>query len=288
MSIACFLFLSDVKKGFLSTLPKLVSVTHRYSEPGTYILSISADSVVGPLSFLQRSVNIVETPCVINELRMLGTGENSAHCPEIQQEYEYSIYSSLKINCFGVEELKYEWKVEYILSDSLTEAVSFNSEILSSDVLFLAAQSLKGGLYKLTLSVTAMPIGISKLATGFLRVRIPKLLTTIDCGSERVMPWNQEVVLDGSGSRDPNDVNASIRSLSFEWFCDASHAVSCFKGLVNNTEPVLTFPPKFLDSNTSYQFVLSVSKGLRRAKARQTITIVDGSFRPLCVRLVTF
>ena len=221
---------------------------------------------------------------------MLGAGANSNRCPEIQQEYEYALYSTLKIDCYGVEQLKYEWNVEQVLADSKTKTVPFLREITSSAALVLAGQSLKAGLYKFTLSVAAMPVGISRVAIGFLRVLLPNLLVTIDCGSERVMPWNQEVVLDGSASRDPNDIDVSSASssLSFKWFCDESHDVSCFKGQVDNKLSVLTFKPNFLDRSTTYQFVLSVSKGLRHAEAIQTIKVVDGDFPPLCVRLVLF
>lgn len=283
-------FFSDTSEAFLSKLPKLVTVTHQYNATGEYVLSISARSVVGPPGTVQQSVSITETPCIITELRMLGAGANSNQCPEIQQEYEYAIYSTLKIDCYGVEQLKYEWNVEQVLADSKTRAVPFLREITSSAALVLAGQSLKAGLYKFTLSVAAMPVGISRVAIGFLRVPLPNLLVTIDCGSERVMPWNQEVVLDGSASRDPNDIDVSSASssLSFKWFCDKSHDVSCFKGQVDNKQSVLTFKPNFLDRSTTYQFVLSVSKGLRQAEAIQTIKVVDGDFPPLCVRLVLF
>ncbi len=221
---------------------------------------------------------------------MLDAEASSGQYPEIQQEYEYSLYPSLKINCQAFEELKYEWKIESTLNDSITEVVPFPEEILASEVLFLAARSLKGGLYKFTLLVTATPLGISKVATGFLRVRMPKLLAVIDCGSERVMPWNQEIVLNASSSRDPNDIGVgkASGSLSFEWFCDANRNVSCFKGVVNNKKSVLKFPPKFLNLNESYTFVVVVTRGNRQAEASQRIEVASGSFPPLCVRLVTF
>ena len=193
-------------------LPELVELTHQYSEPGTYSFSISVNSIVGPSTSVQQSVIIGEAPCVLDSLRMLGTGESSAQCPEIQQEYEYSLYSSLKINCQAFNELKYD---------------SFRKDILSSNVLFLAARSLQGGLHKFTLEVTAIPLGISKGTTGFLRVRTPKLLVVIDCGSERVLPWNPDIILNASSSRDPNDIDVGKArdSLSFEWFCDAIRSV---------------------------------------------------------------
>lgn len=276
--------------GFLRTLPEIIEVTHQYSEPGTYRLSISANSVVGPSTLVQQSVVISETSCVINELRMLGAGENKRHCPEMQQEYEYSLYSSLKINCSGYKELKYEWKIENILNDSVTEVVQFPKEILSFSTLFLAARSLRSGLYKFTLSVRANPLGISKAASGFLRVRMPKLLAVIDCGSKRVMPWNHDIVLNASSSRDPNDIDVSKAngSLSFAWFCDTNRSLSCFNGSIYNRGSVLVFPPKFLDLSVTYRFVVVVTKVMRQAEATQSIEIVSGSFLPLCVRLVAF
>lgn len=251
-------------------------------------MSLSVNSIVGPSTSIQQSVIIGEAPCVVDELRMLGAGESSGHCPEIQQEYEYSLHPSLKINCQAFKELKYHWKVENILNGTIADVISFPKEIFSSDVLFLAARSLKGGLYKFTLSVTAMPLGISKVATGFLRVRVPKLLAVIDCGSKRVVPWNHEIILNASSSRDPNDIDVSkdSGSLSFEWFCDANRNVSCFNGSIENKKSALIFPPTFLDVNVSYEFFVVVTKGTRQAEASQIIEVVTGSFPPLCVRLV--
>ena len=273
----------------MSSLPRVIRVRHQYGEPGTYTLSISAKSMVSPNTFVpSRTFNIMNTPCVVNELRMLAVGENSSDCPEVPQEYEYSIYSSLQINCSGVEGIKYEWKVEQLLTDSTTVSVPFQNQPLSSDVLFIPAKSLRGGLYKFTLMVIAMPIGISKTATGFLRVRLPKLLASIDCGSERVMSWDKEVVLNGSASHDPNENNDSKAnsSLIFEWFCYSSGNISCFKRPIDNKQPVLIFSPNRLDFNKTYHFVLSVTKGSRRATTMQTIKFLAGSFPPLCVRLV--
>lgn len=265
-------------------------MTHQYSEPGTYLLSIEVNSIVGPRTSVQRPVIIGETPCVINELHMLGAVESSGQYTVIQQGYEYSLYPSLKINCSAFKELQYKWKVERILNDSIIEIVPFPKEILSSDVLFLAARSLKGGLYKFTLSVTATPFGISKVATGFLRVRMPQLLAIIDCGSKRVMSWNHEIVLNASSSRDPNDIEVNKASgyLFFEWFCDSNRDVSCFKNKIDNKKSVLRFPPEFLIRYVSYEFFVVVSKGKRQAEASQTIRVVSGNFPPLCVRLVTF
>lgn len=274
--------------GFLRTLPNFVTVTHQYNERGIYRLSITANSAVGPSISVQQSVYISELPCIIHELRMLGAGDNSSHCPEIEQEYAYSLYSSLKINCSKYEELEYTWKIDNILNDTVTRVVPLSKEVLSSSALFLESQSLRNGLYKFILSVTAKPHGISKSVIGFLRVRMPKLLAVIDCGSKRVMPWNQDIILNASSSRDPNEsCDSQGRSaLSFEWFCDTNRNVSCFSGSIDNRGPALMFPPKYLDLNRKYKFVVVVTKGSRKAEATQSIEVMSGNFLPLCVRSV--
>ncbi|PFX17783.1 Polycystic kidney disease protein 1-like 2 [Stylophora pistillata] len=277
---------TEAQVGFLRTLPDFVTVAHQYNERGIYRLSITATSAVGPDISVQRSVYISEIPCVIHELRMLGAGDNSSQCPEIEQENEYSLYSSLKINCSNYGELEYKWKIENILNDALTKVVHLSKEVLSSSALLLESQSLRSGLYKFTLLVTAKPLGLSKSAIGFLRVRMPKLLAVIDCGNKRVMPWNQDIVLNASSSRDPNDFYDSRgkSSLSFEWFCDNNRSVSCFKESIDNRGPALVFPPKYLDLNRTYRFVVVLTKGSRKAEATQSIEVVSGSFLPLCVR----
>ena len=164
--------------------------------------------------------------------------------------------------------------------------VPFTKEKVSSNFLFLSAHSLKGGLYKFILTVTATPLGIAKATTGYLRVRMPKLLATIDCGSIREMPWNQEIVLNGSRSSDPNDIDSSSAHslLLFKWFCGPNRNISCFQKKINNTQPVLRFPKKSLNRNTTYQFVLLVTKESREAETSQTIAVRDGNFKPLCIR----
>lgn len=103
------------------------------------------------------------------------------------------------------------------------------------------------------------------------------------------MPWNHEIILNASSSRDPNDIGVRKvdESLSFEWFCDANRSVSCFKSSINNKKSVLIFPAKFLDVNVSYEFFVEVTKGMRQAQASQIIKVMERNFPPLCVRLVT-
>lgn len=81
-----------------------------------------------------------------------------------------------------------------------------------------------------------MLFGILWFLIGFLCVFVLKLLVIIDCGSERVMLWNKEIVLNGFGLRDLNDVNFSFINffLLFEWFCNFYCNVFCFKGDINN------------------------------------------------------
>lgn len=216
---------------------------------------------------------------------MSGAGADSDHCPEIKQDYEYSLHSSIKVDCPGAEDFIYEWRVQQVLRDSKTVNVPFTKEV-SSNFLFLSAHSLKGGLYKFTLTVTATPLGISKATSGYLRVRMPKLVATIDCGSKREMPWNQDIVLNGSRSSDPNDIDSSSAHslLSFQWFCGPNRDTSCFQGMINDTQPVLRFPKGFLNRATTYQFVLLVTKESREAETSQTIAVRDGNFKPLCIR----
>ena len=104
------------------------------------------------------------------------------------------------------------------------------------------------------------------------------------------MPWNHDIILNASSSRDPNDIDVGKArdSLSFEWFCDANRSVSCFKNSINNSKSALIFPPNFLDVNSSYEFFVVVTKGMRQAQASQIIKVVAGNFPSLCVRLVTF
>ena len=275
--------------GFIHNLPAVVTVIHQFKGPGTYVLSIHVNSLVGPSTSIQQSISVSDASCAIQQVSLIGAGESRTTYTEIQQEYEFSFFSSLRINCSSYEELKYSWQLEKITNDSnLVETLSNDTK--SSGVFFIAPSSLRAGLYKLTLIVTAIPQGASKSTTGYFRVRMPRLLAVIDCGSERTMSWGREVVIDASKSRDPNEVDANKDSgaLTFQWFCNERRDVSCFKGKIINKAPVLRFPAYFLEVNKSYPFLVVVSEGPRHAEAKQTIMLVQDSFPSLCVRSAQF
>lgn len=110
-------------------------------------------------------------------------------------------------------------------------------------------------------------------------------MAQIDCGHARTVSRNQRIVLNASRSYDPNDL-AGTEALSFQWFCDKLHDISCFKGSIPRNGPVLQIPDNFLDSNVSvYEFVVNVSvAGGQSAEAMQTVTLVKDEIPPLCVR----
>jgi REJ domain. len=104
-------------------------------------------------------------------------------------------------------------------------------------------------------------------------------------GSSQMIPWQEDVVLDASDSKDPNEVSSlsTARSLvEFEWVCHYLVGVeqrNCFgyEGSVDYVGPIWTIPKRSLLEGVEYMFTVSVTnkaKG-REASTKQTVLLVD-------------
>ena len=153
----------------------------------------------------------------------------------------------------------------------------------AQEVLF-PALSLVAGLYRVTLSLSVTPYGISSSTVGYFTVQRQALIAQIDCGHARTVSRNTEIVLNASRSYDPNDPDGD-QELSFEWFCDASRNISCFNSTIKRDGAVVVFPARFFSESTTFEFVVNVSApGGQSAEAKQIVTLVEDDIPPLCVR----
>lgn len=284
-------FLSkDSRSGTIPHGPVIVKVVHQYDKEGPYetIVVITSPAEIIP-TFHQR-VTSCEKPCSVKNVKIVGASSVAASSPVIRQEFRYSLQAQIEVNCLTSKQLLYKWEIYMVNNVTIQKLHKIEKLETNSMDLSLWAFSLEGGLYKVVLTVTSQPCGVLKMSHGFIRVREVNLVASIDCGSVRSVSWNSKIVLDASGSYDPSDIiysNSIKKGVKYEWICKDINGVNCLEKISTTNSSLLAIPPRYfnLSSNSTYVFVLKVSKGSRFSEARQVVEVRKQSFASnLCIR----
>ena len=236
-----------------------------------------------------HTVTSCDAFCSVKNVDIVGASHSAESSPEIRQEYQYSLQAQTEMNCPRSKQLLYKWEI-YSVHDKVINRISTPASLEPNLMeLVLWPFSLKGGLYKIILTVTSQPCGILKSSSGFIRVRMVNLVARIECGNVRSVSWDTKVLLDASESYDPSYVlygNRSKKDLNFEWACKDVHGVNCRERINVRNKSKLELPPRFFNSfNSTYLFVVNVSKGSRFSEARQAVEVRKFNFTSsLCIR----
>ena len=245
---------------------------------------------VGLMKPFKQEVTACKTLCSVKTLDIIGTSATAFSSPVIRQEFLYAMTVKIEMNCSTNKQLIYKWELFTVSSLIIQTAVVLEGIDTSARDLLLWPFSLKGGLYKVISTVTSIPCGVLKVSHGFFRVRVVELVASIDCGHFRSVSWDSQVILNASRSYDPSHTLYGTEkqdTLKFEWICKDSRGVDCLEKNADRNNSVLTLPPRFLDAsaNSTYTFVLNVTKGLRFAEVRQTIKVKKQNHTSnLCIR----
>ena len=185
--------------------------------------------------------------------------------------------------------LTFFWEI-----DSLN--VKLDAKSRQSSRLYLSPGTLKGGnTYVLTLTV-AIKEQPSLFATQSVIIQAigTPLQARIRGGSKRVISLRDDLVLDGSVSRDP-DREASANPW-YEWTCQELSGAPCFirngthsdqyvrfQAPSSASQGVLTVNNDTLEVNKTYKFIMDFYKGSRHASTETLVTIKAGN--PPTVRI---
>ena len=137
------------------------------------------------------------------------------------------------------------------------------------------------------LSVSMENLGYSDSDEKYLEMRSEPMFVRIEGGSLRLQPWEQEVVLNGSASYDPDAINGPRNDILFKWYCKIKpdelpftiEDGGCFgygEDLIESRSPVWIIQPRVLVRNAAYIFRLVVENRIvesRRSTAQQIIEI---------------
>ena len=153
--------------------------------------------------------------------------------------------------------------------------------------------SLMAGVYIVKLSVTIKALGYSESDQCYLEIKEVPLISKITGGSLRMLPWNQDIVLDASASYDPNILNegrGSTDLLTFKWYCKVKKGQlpfplgdgGCFgygNGLVEHIGPIWKIKARTMLKNVHFIFTVIVSNSqfkTREGSSSQTIVLKSG------------
>ncbi|XP_054625121.1 polycystin-1 isoform X2 [Dunckerocampus dactyliophorus] len=144
--------------------------------------------------------------------------------------------------------------------------------------------SLDVGQYCLlfTVALQGTPLHVQRRTT--VTVVHSPLVAVIKGGSHRLWPSPSDLVLDGSGSHDPDSETGRDDMLQYHWAYNTENSTNRF----DSHGSIVTIPSKKLHPGSSYTFTLTVHKaGRTPASFTQTVTVSDILLLPVFVECVS-
>ena len=181
------------------------------------------------------------------------------------------------------EGLNFAWAIE--------PSVPLDSKSSTNSYLYIYPGTLPGEeIYTLTLLVS-LKSNISKSVSIDVEVYVKSspLVARIKGGKRRVVGNNQDIILDASRSYDPDRTKGEEEW--FDWECQDSKHLPCFaqdkagqfEVLQMDSASQVTIKSGLLESNKTYNFLLSYQKGMRRKTESTQVEILEG--RPPIVKM---
>ncbi|XP_070538878.1 polycystin-1-like protein 2 isoform X2 [Ptychodera flava] len=268
--------------------------THVYKTEGKYNATLAGQSPISAATSIADVV--VQTAACPAPVVHVWDGVELA---TVNRFMEITLTSKITAECTNRKAVLTQWKA-YQLEDasaipSASNQHALNSSIdVTSSVLIIPPFNLEYGSYvfKLIVSViNSIDVGTQNSDVACINVVPSQLVPKIAGGSARTVGWNQTIVFDGQGSRDPDNIHPH-EGVIFQWYCrqynetfpedpsleELSGKGGCLdNGLYLGNTSVLQLPHAALRGNRSYVFRLSLSKhGRESVYTDQTLTVLPG------------
>ena len=144
-------------------------------------------------------------------------------------------------------------------------------------------------------------LGYSDSDEKYLKLNEEPIHVRIEGGSFMLLSWESEIVLNGSGSYDPNVINGNVNDLDFKWYCKVKPGALPFKigsggcfgygdNIIEANTPIWRVQPQAFVRNAVYIITLNAeNKKVRRRRAsyRQIIEVRAGAVMNTPIRYVT-
>ncbi|XP_054625120.1 polycystin-1 isoform X1 [Dunckerocampus dactyliophorus] len=255
---------------------RLGTVNHTFGEAGVYVVMVNISNSVSHMS-TQLRVMVEVLECSSPQASLVQS--QTTILRSRMTLFEASVY----MNCSAYK-ATYQWEL-FRLSDCPNGNITGNLlNSTASPLLLLPKHSLDVGQYCLlfTVALQGTPLHVQRRTT--VTVVHSPLVAVIKGGSHRLWPSPSDLVLDGSGSHDPDSETGRDDMLQYHWAYNTENSTNRF----DSHGSIVTIPSKKLHPGSSYTFTLTVHKaGRTPASFTQTVTVSDILLLPVFVECVS-
>ncbi|CAM2101941.1 unnamed protein product [Caretta caretta] len=252
---------------------------HRYVRAGDFLVEVK---IYNEVSFVlvQMTVTVRELGCDSPMVRLV---EPPSSVPRSRTSY---FEASVDLKGCTTYKALYLWEVFSSPScEQLAEAdqVPLQHTDLLTPSLMLPKLSLDIGTHCLRFTASLQHTPLARTLSLLITVIPSKLVPFIRGGSWRSWSAQLDLVLDGSGSYDPDVGRDADPSLEYHWSCENVSSPWCAPPRLQGGASV-TVPRTVLCRDTGYRFVLTVKKpGKEPVSVAQTVWIEAGQILPVTI-----
>ena len=192
-----------------------VLYNYNYSTAGVYNITWSGQNGFECVS-VHTTVVVTELPCRVSDVTLPNIASNPLTPTGITRSKEVTIRSRYHIVCEMATGATLQWEI----SKNETEGgfVEQNTKVTKTSHLILLSNELEYGLYRIKLTVILVnAFRIEAFAVGYVKVTTSDLMIDIQEGSANERMFSRPVVINATGSRDPDTLDRS--GLEFKWYC---------------------------------------------------------------------
>ncbi|XP_051926382.1 polycystin-1 isoform X2 [Hippocampus zosterae] len=258
----------------------LSTVNHTFDNAGLYIVLVNVSNGVSQTS-AQLRIDVVALRCSSPQASLI------QNRPTIFRSRVSFFEASVAINCSAYK-ATYQWEM-FRASDCTDENLDLTGKRVplngtTSPFLHLPKRSLDVGQYCLffTLSFQGTPLLVRR-KTEVTVVSTPSV-AVIKGGSRRLWPSTLDLVLDGSGSQDPDADQGEEDAFQYRWTVTTENSTVS----IESDSSIVTVPRKQLNPDTIYAFTLIINKmGKTPASFTQTVTVCEALQLPVFVEWIS-
>uniref|UniRef100_A0A1A8UGE7 Polycystic kidney disease 1b n=1 Tax=Nothobranchius furzeri TaxID=105023 RepID=A0A1A8UGE7_NOTFU len=258
------------------------AVGHVYNSTGKYTIAVKVFNSVSHVS-THLEVEVEALRCSSPQASLV---QNQ---PTIFRSRLNFFEASVTMNCSAYK-TSYLWEIFRGICLTNGTKVCLSDKDAALPLLILPKHSLHVGEYclQLTVSFKGTPLAVQQETN--ITVVHSQLVAVIQGGSSRLWPYVRDLVLDGSGSHDPDVEPGVTDTLQYHWTCLMKNSTESppVKLPIESTDTTMTVLSTQLHPGTLYIFILTVHKnGTRSTSVNQTVTVAEASVLPVTVTCVS-
>ncbi|XP_022098115.1 polycystic kidney disease protein 1-like 2 isoform X2 [Acanthaster planci] len=272
------------------------SITWSFSEAGKFTVSVIASDGISSSDAVSRVLNILDLenlPCHPSYVQIAGHRTNASFPLTYPRHVPLSFQGRTDVWCnLTTFRVGLQWTAFRVESRNETEMALSGTIATHLQEIHFPKGLLRYGLHVLQFSAVVTARGGYGYVIGqgsdrvWVRIEPSPPKAIILGGSARSVGYSSSLVLDGSGSFDPDNFQDPIRGLKYAWYCSKGSrqdlesqvvAPACFGNSYRLpfSDSSIRMPANTLAPDEVYTFALTVSlTGRGNSSTSQSITVV--------------